>query len=141
MINITMPYNNIPQHPVLTTGWGLSCLIEGAEKTILFDTGGDGKILLSNLKRLKKDPLKVDTVVLSHVHGEHTGGLEEFLTVAGDVELYVPGSFPVQFIKGAEDMGYKVTAVDKPMAICKSLFSTGQMGAEIKEQALVLKAS
>jgi len=141
MINITMLYNNIPQHPALTTGWGLSCLIEGAEKTILFDTGGDGKILLSNLKRLKKDPLKVDTVVLSHVHGDHTGGLEEFLTVAGDVEFYVPGSFPVQFIKGAEDMGYKVTAVDKSVAICKSLFSTGQMGAEIKEQALVLKAS
>ena len=31
-----MPYNNIPQQLDLITGWGLLCLIEGAEKTILF---------------------------------------------------------------------------------------------------------
>ena len=38
-----MPYNNIPQQSDFTTGWGLSCLIEGAEKTILFDTGVGGR--------------------------------------------------------------------------------------------------
>ena len=139
MINITMLYNNIRHHPNLATGWGLSCLIECAEKTVLFDTGGDGHILLSNLKKLGKDPLAVDTVVLSHTHGDHTGGLEDFLSAAGNLEFYVPGSFPAQFRTAAEGMGYPVTAVEDPVAISEHIYSTGQMGSEIKEQALVLK--
>ena len=141
MINITMLYNNIRHHPNLAPGWGLSCLIECTEKTVLFDTGGDGHILLSNLKKLEKDPLAVDTVVLSHAHGDHTGGLEDFLSAAGILEFYVPGSFPVRFMTGAEGMGYKVTAVDDPVAISENIFSTGQMGSEIKEQALVLNTA
>lgn len=141
MIEITMLYNNISQHPDLVASWGLSCLIEGTEKTILFDTGGDGQLLLSNMERLEKDPLSVDTVVLSHVHGDHTGGLEDLLTAAGKVELYVPKSFPVRFITGAAEMGYAVTAVDGPVAISDNVFSSGQMGEAIKEQALVLKTA
>ncbi|MCP4575300.1 MAG: MBL fold metallo-hydrolase [Deltaproteobacteria bacterium] len=141
MIEITMLYDNISRHPDLTAGWGLSCLIEGAEKTILFDTGGDGQILLSNMERLEKDPLSVDTVVLSHVHGDHTGGLEDLLRAAGKVALYVPRSFPDRFIADATEMGYEVTAVDRPVAISDNVFSTGQMGGAIKEQALVLKTA
>jgi len=141
MIEITMLYNNISQRRDLVTGWGLSCLIEGTEKTILFDTGGDGRILRSNMERLEKDPLSVDTVVLSHVHGDHTGGLEDFLTAAGKVELYVPKSSPVRFITDATEMGYAVTAVDGPVAISDNIFSTGQMGDAIKEQSLVLKTA
>ena len=141
MINITMLYNNIRHHPNLATGWGLSCLIECAEKTVLFDTGGDGHILLSNLRKLEKDPLTVDTVVLSHAHGDHTGGLEDFLSAAGNVEFFVPESFPVQFKTAAEGMGYSVAAVEDPVAISENIYSTGQMGSEIKEQALVLKTA
>jgi len=141
MITITMLYNNIPQDPTLATGWGLSCLIEGMEKTILFDTGGDGQILLSNMMALEKEPTSVDAVVLSHMHGDHTGGLSDFLKTAGDVELYVLESFPNTFKRGAEEAGFQVTAVNGSVDIASGIFSTGQMGEEIKEQALVLKAN
>lgn len=140
-ILITVLYNNVPQDARLTTAWGMSCLIEGMEKTILFDTGGDGRVLLSNMKKLGKDPAQVETVVLSHVHGDHTGGLSDFLRQAGDVELCFPQSFPGKFKEQAAKTGYKTVAVDESVRIAKDIYSTGEMGQGIKEQALVLQTA
>jgi 7,8-dihydropterin-6-yl-methyl-4-(beta-D-ribofuranosyl)aminobenzene 5'-phosphate synthase len=68
-------------------GWGFSCLVE-AEKRILFDTGADGPNLLSNMEKMGIMPESIDAVVLSHSHGDHTGGLSGFLAKAGEVEVY-----------------------------------------------------
>ena len=46
-IVISVVYDNNEYDPKLEAAWGFSCLIEGTEKTILFDTGGNGKTLLS----------------------------------------------------------------------------------------------
>ena len=53
---ITVIYDNNPYKEGLETGWGFSCVIKGLEKTILFDTGGDGQRLLANMKKLDIDP-------------------------------------------------------------------------------------
>ena len=34
----------------LKAGWGFSCFIQTKEKNILFDTGWDGDILISNME-------------------------------------------------------------------------------------------
>jgi len=40
----------------------------------MFDTGGDGRRLLSHMEIMGKDPEKIQMVFLSHSHGDHTGG-------------------------------------------------------------------
>lgn len=77
-----------------------SCLIEGLDKTILFDTGGNGDILLANMQRLGLDPEDVDAVVLSHIDADHTGGLGAFLARNPDVTVYMPESLPASFQRG-----------------------------------------
>ena len=140
-LTITMLYNNVPQNERLTTAWGMSCLIEGLKKNILFDTGGDGHILLSNMKKLGKEPGLIDIVVLSHPHGDHTGGLGAFLGSGARVELFLPKSFPESFKSQARALGCKVISVDGPTEIMKGVYSTGEMGTGIKEQALILETS
>ena len=76
---ITVIYDNNPYKEGLETAWGFAASITGTEKTILFDTGGDGSILLNNMQKLAIDPNGIDTVVLSHIHPDHTGGLNSFL--------------------------------------------------------------
>ena len=58
--------------------WGLSILIETKEANILFDTGPSISAIY-NAGILGVDLGKIDTIVLSHSHSDHTGGLREVL--------------------------------------------------------------
>jgi len=61
-VTITILYDNNPgdSDERLETAWGFSCLVEGLEKTILFDTGGDSAMLLRNMRTLGLDPMRVN---------------------------------------------------------------------------------
>lgn len=138
---VTVIYDNNPYREGLETDWGFSCLVRGPEKTILFDTGGNSEIFLSNLAKLGINSGDVDTVVLSHYHGDHVGSVSAFLKKNPDVTLYPLQSFPASFRKKAASLGAKVVPVDKPEKICKGVFTTGEMGTWIKEQSLLVNTS
>jgi 7,8-dihydropterin-6-yl-methyl-4-(beta-D-ribofuranosyl)aminobenzene 5'-phosphate synthase len=55
--------------------WGYSALVEVDGRKILFDTGANPDTVLHNAKVLGIDLSDVEDVVLSHNHGDHTGGL------------------------------------------------------------------
>ena len=55
--------------------WGFSALVEADGRRILFDTGARPDTVLINAKALKVDLSNVTDVILSHNHGDHTGGL------------------------------------------------------------------
>ncbi len=54
--------------------WGLSMLLECDGLKILYDTG-QGKTLINNALAMGFDLARLDKVVLSHAHFDHTGGL------------------------------------------------------------------
>ena len=71
----------------LLAEWGLSILIETDEVNILFDTG-QGISASYNADILGIDLRKVDKIVLSHGHFDHTGGLRQILRkIGGKVEI------------------------------------------------------
>ena len=137
-LSITVSYDNNPYKERLTTAWGFSCVIRGTEKTILFDTGGDGSILLTNLEKLDINPKEIDLVVLSHIHGDHVGGLPSFLRKNPEVVVYLPKSFPKGFKDKVKEYGAKVVEVQEPLKICEGVYSTGELGTWIKEQSLII---
>ena len=55
--------------------WSFSALLESDNESIIFDTGFDENTVLHNADLLGKDLSKVKKVILSHFHGDHTGGL------------------------------------------------------------------
>jgi len=138
-IEITVIYDNYPFKPGLKTSWGFSCVVRGTEKTILFDTGGNGSILLSNMKKLEIDPQEIDLVVLSHIHGDHVGGLGDFLGQNAEVDVYLPQTFPHNFKENARNYGAKIFEVQESTKICENTYSTGVLGMGIKEQALIVR--
>jgi 7,8-dihydropterin-6-yl-methyl-4-(beta-D-ribofuranosyl)aminobenzene 5'-phosphate synthase len=58
--------------------WGLSLLVETDKHKILLDTGMD-TAAVHNAEVLGIDLSQVDKIVLSHGHGDHTGGLRNVL--------------------------------------------------------------
>lgn len=133
-VTLITVYDNYMHDPELKTGWGFSCLVEFENETILFDTGGDSETLLSNMERLGKDPKAIDKIVLSHIHGDHTGGLAGILEKNPNVTVYLPKSFPGDF---KNDISSKVE-VGSPFKISESVMTTGELGTWIKEQSLVI---
>lgn len=131
-------FNNVPYREDLQTAWGFACLIEGLDKTVLFDTGSDGDILLSNLRRLGLDAKPIQVVVLSHDHWDHTGGLSALLARHPGVTVYVPESFPASFQQEVKRLGAATETVSRPRPLLDRVFSTGAMGGEIVEQALMV---
>ena len=58
---------------------GLSFLIQAGDENILFDTGGDGKVLLNNLDLVNIKPENISNIIFSHGHYDHTLALPYFL--------------------------------------------------------------
>ena len=135
----TIVYNNVPYNENLTTVWGFSCLIDLKDKNLLFDTGGDGSILLDNMRKLKTDPKNINIVVLSHIHSDHTGGLWSFLEQNNDVVVYLPASFPEDFKKRIRETGARFISVQTHTKIYENVYSTGELGeTRLKEQSLII---
>lgn len=130
-MKITIIYDNTVFRKDLQADWGFSALVEVENvPSILFDTGGNGKILLSNMGKLGIDPSSIDEVFISHFHFDHTGGLTDFMTKNKKAKIYVPSSF--HGLKGRN-----VITIPQPTKIHKNIFSTGQL--EGIEQSMGVK--
>jgi 7,8-dihydropterin-6-yl-methyl-4-(beta-D-ribofuranosyl)aminobenzene 5'-phosphate synthase len=130
-MKITILYDNTVFQNDLESDWGFSCLIEAHNRTILFDTGSDGDILLENMKKLNIQPSSIDDVFISHAHFDHIGGLSAFLNENHQVNVFVPVS--MRGIRKAQ----KIVHVDRPLALYENFFSTGEL--ENIEQSMVVK--
>jgi len=129
-MRITIVYDNTTRSPNLITDWGWSCYIETENRNILFDTGGNGKILLENLISLNIDPTNIDDVVISHPDFDHIGGLSTFLNLNTKAIVHIPISF--RGIKYPNKIEY----YDKPAKIYKNIFLTGEL--DNREQSLAV---
>ena len=138
-VKITVIYDNYPFKERLETSWGFSCLVTGTEKTILFDTGADGSLLLENMSKLAIKPDEIDLCVFSHAHWDHIDGMQMFLEKNHNVNVFVLESFPEEFKAMVSSNGAEIIEIEKPKEICKGVFSTGQLGTSIKEQGLILR--
>jgi len=135
-IMFTIVYDNYRFDKRLETAWGFSCVVQGLSETVLFDTGGNGRILLSNMAKCNISPDEIDAVVLSHIHGDHTGGLKAFLKANSNVRVFMPKTFPLPFKERVRKCGAVVVETERPCEVCEHAWTTGVLGRGIKEQGL-----
>ncbi len=122
----------------LRPAWGFAAIIETPALNILFDTGRDGDILLSNMQQMLLSPAEIDLLFISHAHRDHTGGLEAFMAERPDVMLCLTDS-ALESIRHRLLPDIRYTPVSAPMQIATNIYSSGEMSAGIPEQALILE--
>ena len=87
-IRITTVVENTARGAHVLAEHGLAFWIEADAQRILLDTG-QGKVLLHNARRLEIPLERTQTVILTHGHFDHTGGVADVLDVVAQADLYV----------------------------------------------------
>ena len=140
-MKLTIIYDNEVYSDELKAKWGFSILIELEGLNILFDTGGNGIVLLENMEKLNINPAKIDKIFISHGHWDHMGGLSDLLYLNKGIEVYIP---PSCLIKDSILPNFyldilrnnNITMIDKAQQIQKGIYSTGEL--ENNEQSLII---
>lgn len=105
---LTVLVDAFGDRPALQKEWGYSALVEFGGRRILFDTGNDSAGFAENVRTLGIDLTRLDAVVISHRHGDHTAGLRHVLRLNPGVKVYVPddeafgGLTPAFFFRQAD---------------------------------------
>mgnify|MGYP001608449959 CR=1 FL=1 len=140
-VTVRVIYDNYVKVEGMKEDWGYSIYIEGLDKEILFDTGTKPDIFEFNFRKLSIDADKIDFLVLSHEHGDHTGGIPAFVKMRKDIPVIIPHSFSDKFKKEMSESGLVPLFVNKPAMICNNLWTSGEFVYQIPEQALVLNTN
>ncbi|MFP4016422.1 MAG: MBL fold metallo-hydrolase [Halanaerobiales bacterium] len=126
----------------LKAKWGFSCLLEVNDYKLLFDTGGNGIILLQNMEKMNIDPGQIDSIFISHSHWDHMGGLSDLLSINKGIDVFLPES---SWVKGSllpesyTDIlkSGNIIPVSESQQIQENISSTGELAGI--EQSLVVK--
>lgn len=114
-MKLTVVFDNNAFDPRLQTGWGFAAWLEYEDHAVLLDTGGSGATLLGNLAALGLDPQALAIVVLSHIHGDHTGGVTSLLAANPKVTIHLPQAFPSGWKKQVRAAAATVVEVAGPV--------------------------
>lgn len=131
-MKLAIVYDNRTLDPHLSPGRGFPCLVGN---DLLFDTGGDGSRLLSNIGQMGLDIGVIKTGVLSHAHGDHSGGLAGLLVVNKNLTVYLLRSFPTSFKKHVRARA-KLVEGHEPMEIARGIWTTAELDTMKREPTI-----
>jgi 7,8-dihydropterin-6-yl-methyl-4-(beta-D-ribofuranosyl)aminobenzene 5'-phosphate synthase len=119
-VEIRVIYDNTVASPACEKGWGFAALVRSGGRALLFDAGADPRIFMRNFDAMKIDASSFDRMLVSHRHGDHTGGIA-----------------PLQ----ERNPKLKVLWPDPPEAyeILPGFYSTGTLPGPTPEQALAVE--
>ena len=78
-VSITIVFDNKTLRTDLLPAWGFACVVALPEFNLLFDTGGDGVILLENMKKSFEEKIKFQVKFRlrkkdgNHIYAENFG--------------------------------------------------------------------
>ena len=133
-------YDNKCNKEGFLTGFGFSTFIYNffSNKFLLFDTGGNGKVLLHNIQKFNLNISQIEDIIISHNHSDHAGGLNAIYELNPKIRIYVPVNNTSSFKSAFPEAN--IVGILEAKELDENIFSSGQIGSSyIPEQALFLK--
>jgi len=152
----TILYNNTSVADSVIADHGFSCLIESGDRSILFDAGRISNKFIANVNKLAIDCSRISTVFISHIHGDHMGGLFDILAKCNKPALCLPFSYPQMpgetlgdgadadfkaLLERFEPLVSEIVRKKEPVKINDGFCTTGMMGDRTYEHALIVSTS
>ncbi len=116
---------------------GLSLFIDMEDKSYLFDTGASD-VAVKNAKKLGMDLETVASIIISHGHYDHLGGLSEFLKVIGKRTVFIGNGTLNRKLSGEKNAS--PDELNKLYINLSSVFETIEEAREINDGIFVIPA-
>lgn len=122
-------------------GHGFSCLLNGK---VLFDTGGSCDTLFTNMGLMDIEIADIESVVISHEHDDHTGGLWGLLEKRPGIKVYVCPGMSRQFKDKVSSSGGSLIECGGFTEIAGNVFIAQELpgiykGKDMPEESLVVR--
>ncbi|WP_226481766.1 MBL fold metallo-hydrolase [Natrinema amylolyticum] len=148
MVDVTILVDNTVATPIpkgLRGEWGFAAAVDD----VLFDTGQSSSVVHN--ARLLDVPASFETIVLSHTHFDHTGGLDQFLDPLDKPTVYCHpdlwesrystgppdgGEFPdpihlgIPFSRTEVESGAAFVEHREPVEVAEGIFALGEIPRE-----------
>lgn len=139
-ITLTILDDNYRYAQGTLTDWGFSCLIEGTDKTILFDTGGTASTFFANAVKIGVNLAAVRHLIVSHDHADHLAALSPLLRMNQQTTVWLPYSASAATKGIVQRSGAQLRQEKDAVEVCQNVYLTGEMTASVgNEQALIVE--
>ena len=130
-------YDNNQNSSTCRAPWGFSAYVD--DYKLLFDTGGNGRILLENMREESVDVREIEYLFITHEHWDHIGGIDSVLELNRNLTIFVPLSFSKNHIEDLRSLSKEVVVCgQKSKRLFGNIYTTGILGKDIPEQALII---
>jgi 7,8-dihydropterin-6-yl-methyl-4-(beta-D-ribofuranosyl)aminobenzene 5'-phosphate synthase len=155
-IVFTILCDNNSQSDSIFADHGFSCLISACAHTCLFDAGNNADKFISNVNELGINCFGIQHLFVSHIHGDHMGGLSDILERCNKPTLCMPVSYPRpegEYLGDQADVDYaamldqfrplvsKLFQSEELTAFGNGFYTTGVIERQSYEQALIMPTS
>lgn len=122
--------------------WGLSYLIDGS---ILSDTFSNYSVLSRKLRKAGVDPSAIQSVVISHDHWDHVGGLFAFLEKRPGIDVYLPPTAKEEVKRRVASAGGRVIDAPGVKTLKENVWVSDELigsskGNRVAEHSIILKS-
>ncbi len=140
---LTAIADNRTVSPKLKAVWGLSICVSARSRNrvlnLLFDTDTYPHVLKYNSKMLNVKLEKIDGVVISHDHSDHTGGLSLIPSYAPNIPVYIPLKSSHILKEKILSLGLRLIEVEDKYIVNDDILIIGGLeGQGVSEQSLVV---
>ena len=137
--DIKIVFDNTNENDNFIPSFGFSALIYNhfTDNYLLFDTGENPDTLIHNIKQFDVDIKDIKIVIISHNHIENSGGLIGIYNRNPNIDIYVPNESFILYNRKYKEA--QVHGISDALEIEPNIYTTGQIGNYIKEQALLLR--
>ncbi len=140
---LTVIADNRIASPKLKAVWGLSVCVSvksiNGKINLLFDTDTYPQVLRHNSKILNIKLKNLDGIVISHDHGDHTGGLSLIPYYKAEIPVYIPIKSSHWLKRKILSLGLRLVEVEDKYVINDGVFIIGGFDKYgVSEQALVV---
>jgi len=127
-VTVTILVENSSPRPDLGAEHGFSAWLDTGERRVLFDTGASG-LVCANAETLGINLAEADAIVLSHGHGDHTGGLAAAAERAEKATIYAhPAAQP-------SVAGRQIILSRAPEVVIPGISTTGEISRDTDFEA------